>query len=307
MGCQSTAVKFEKRNGKKWFIDEYDPNNVVLFQVEKTHLIRRTSFQEVAIIELRGYGKALIIDGMTQSSVSDEHVYHEALIHPPVLFFPARRKLKILILGAGEGATMRELLKHKNVIEITAVDIDAEAVQIFKEHLPEMHRGSFDDPKVSLVIESAEKYLQRSKAKFDVIYSDISDPSFFNLGSDREENELAFYEMAEKNLARDGIFVSHAYHLNENINDEHLAMREKLKKFFRFVISGRIHVPFFQDYWGLIFAYNRVHDAPFLLTESQFKRSIKNRKLEDKLFYLNAETYRALFAFSPLMKKKLGI
>ncbi|MEM2757695.1 MAG: spermidine synthase, partial [Sulfolobales archaeon] len=105
----------------------------------------KTKYQSVQIVELEEFGKALILDGLIQSSQADEFVYHESLVHPALLTHPNPKK--VLIIGGGEGAALREVLKHPTVTNAVMVDIDGELVELSKRYLEEMHNGSFNDPR----------------------------------------------------------------------------------------------------------------------------------------------------------------
>ena len=92
----------------------------------------------------------LVIDGDTQSSQADERIYHEALVHPALASLDDRSE--ILILGGGEGATLREVLRREDVRRATMVDIDGEVVELAKRYLPEWSAGAFEDPRARVIV-----------------------------------------------------------------------------------------------------------------------------------------------------------
>lgn len=134
----------------------------------------RTPLQELAILELAEVGLSLVLDSKMQSSQGDEHVYHEALVHPGLLAHASPKS--VLIAGGGEGATLREVLRHQSVERATMVEIDEAVVAACRSHLSAFHRGSFDDPRASVVFADARQYLETHEDKFDAIVVDISDP-----------------------------------------------------------------------------------------------------------------------------------
>lgn len=291
------------RNGKKWFIDDYRIGQKHYFEIKNKILDKRTRFGHIEIFDFAKFGKSLIIDGITQSSVSDEFIYHECLIHPAMLFRQERKKLKILVLGAGEGATLREILKYEDIEKITAIDIDSEAIAIFKKYLPEMHQKCFDHPKVSLLYESAEKFLHRSEECFDIIYSDITDFCFFALGAQNKKAPERFQNLVFKNLKPNGVLAMHTAPLAEMDNDDHYKIYALLKRIFPKVLSYRAFIPFFCEHYGFLLASkNGLLPSPFSLEKKLLEERIKKYNLDLK--YLNAEMLQAIFALSPTLKEK---
>ena len=125
-----------------YFWDIAAPSTFFCHQLIRTILAKKTDYQEMRIVETKDYGKALILDGEWQSSVIDEFIYHESLVQPAMIEHTSPRQ--VLILGGGEGTTLREVLRWKSVERLVMVDIDGEVVTQCRQHLPEMHQGAFD-------------------------------------------------------------------------------------------------------------------------------------------------------------------
>nr|CAI78837.1 spermidine synthase [uncultured bacterium] len=157
-----------------WICEYLSPWDVYAHGVAKTLVHRKTKFQEMHIIETGTFGKALILDGFWQSCTGDEFLYHEPLVHPAMLLHGRPRR--VLVLGGAEGAAVREVLRWKSVEQVVMVDIDGEVVEACRQHLPEMHQGACDDPRVEVRIQDALVYLDETRSTFDVIISDLSDP-----------------------------------------------------------------------------------------------------------------------------------
>ncbi|MBD5657798.1 MAG: hypothetical protein IAI50_21870, partial [Candidatus Eremiobacteraeota bacterium] len=105
----------------QWYVEQFSPTELHHHAIEETYHAGRTAFQDVAVIRTATFGKMLVLDGDTQSSQADEKIYHESLVHPALAACAARRE--VLILGGGEGATLREVLRHPDVARCTMVDI----------------------------------------------------------------------------------------------------------------------------------------------------------------------------------------
>lgn len=137
-----------------------------------------TPFQHYLIGRSETWGRMLVLDGVVQSTEADEFIYHEGLVHPACYAAATAGPLRdALILGGGEGACLREVLRWRSLERATMVDIDADVVAACREYLPKHHMGAFDDPRVNVVHADAVAFL-RSLADdcLDVVVSDMTDP-----------------------------------------------------------------------------------------------------------------------------------
>src|SRR5207302_580219 len=116
-----------------WAIEQVDQEDLYCFGITDVLYAGRTPFQRVEIVNTMSYGVALLLDGRMQSAEDDEYVYHEALVHPGMLAHA--RPERVLIIGGGEGATLREVLAYRSVHRATTVDIDPEAVAVCRKYL----------------------------------------------------------------------------------------------------------------------------------------------------------------------------
>jgi spermidine synthase len=108
-------------------------DSALIVRVKELLVTARTKYQEVQIVDTYDFGRALVLDGYIQSTEADEFMYHETLVHPAMVAHPSPRK--VLIVGGGEGATLREVLKHPTVEEAVMVDIDGELIELSKKFL----------------------------------------------------------------------------------------------------------------------------------------------------------------------------
>ena len=142
------------------------------FNDSKCIFEQRSAFQDIAVYESDTFGRILSLDGDVQLSESDECNYHESLAHTPMAYL--RSPTRVLIIGGGDGGTLREVCKH-DCKDIVMVEIDAAVVDVAKRFFPKLAVG-FQDPRVSLVIQDACKYLKDAGSDtFDVIYMDVTD------------------------------------------------------------------------------------------------------------------------------------
>ncbi|MEQ1500771.1 MAG: hypothetical protein ABMB14_01005 [Myxococcota bacterium] len=158
--------------------------------------------QRVEIVGLRGYGRTLFIDGVRQSSAADEFVYHEMLVHPALFAVEPRT---VLIGGGGEGATAREVLRHRAVERAVMVDLDPELVGLCRTHLPAFGAGALDDPRLTLIHDDLRGYLERTDLRFDAIVLDV--PEWDGSPELARLYDPAFYATCAARLAPGGVVI----------------------------------------------------------------------------------------------------
>lgn len=194
-----------------WLREYQTPHDVYAHGISRVLAHRQTPYQEVMVVDTGSYGKGLVLDGKWQSAVADEFLYHEALVHPALILHALEQGLpkRVLILGGAEGASLREVLRWRSVEQVVMVDIDGEVVEACRELLPEIHQGSFGDPRAEVVIGDAWDYVaQHQQSKWDVIISDLSDP--IESGPAFRLFTLEFFRLIQAALAPTGFYALQA-------------------------------------------------------------------------------------------------
>eukprot|EP00580_Thalassiosira_gravida_P002662 CAMPEP_0201620412 /NCGR_PEP_ID=MMETSP0492-20130828/44067_1 /ASSEMBLY_ACC=CAM_ASM_000837 /TAXON_ID=420259 /ORGANISM="Thalassiosira gravida, Strain GMp14c1" /LENGTH=389 /DNA_ID=CAMNT_0048089597 /DNA_START=257 /DNA_END=1426 /DNA_ORIENTATION=- len=258
------------------------------------HSILHTSlseFQEVEVIDTY-YGRTLVTDGKTQSAEHDEFVYHETLVHPPLIWSAIlsgkndddgddkkKAPKTVFIGGGGELATAREVLRHNTVERLVMVDIDPEVIEVCKKYLPEWGGDAVaNHPKMELIVGDAHKYLMETRETFDVIIMDISDPIEAGPGIALYTQE--FYKRASQVLnPQNGVFVTQAgsadfvpppYAFPITAKDGCVADDEENNKesncfspimntlatVFDHAVPYTVPMPSFGEDWGFVMAFN---------------------------------------------------
>lgn len=184
-----------------WFTETENSNLALQYNVNKVLAHKQTKYQELMVVDTDRFGRTLILDGAVQTTVADEYVYHEMIAHVPLFTHPNPEK--VLIIGGGDGGTVRETLKHKSVKEVHLVEIDPDVVAVAKEYLPEISCG-LSDPRVIIQHTDGIKYVADHEDEYDVIIIDSSDPVGPAVGLFREE----FYADVNRALKDDGILVA---------------------------------------------------------------------------------------------------
>ncbi|MGB3401960.1 MAG: polyamine aminopropyltransferase [Microcoleaceae cyanobacterium] len=233
-----------------WLSDYLTAWDVYAHGISEILAYRKTPYQEMYVVNTGSYGKALVLDGKWQSSTGDEFIYHEALVHP-VMIFHSQPKT-VLILGGGEGATTREVLRWRSVEEVVMVDIDGEVVEACRQYLPEMHQNSFDDPRVELVIDDALNYIEATEQRWDIVISDLSEP--IESGPSFKLFTKEYFEKIRSILKPDGFFVMQAGSTSIAQMKLHVRLAHTMTTIFSQTHSYSSHIPSFGEPWGFVIA-----------------------------------------------------
>ncbi len=261
-----------------WIIEWGTPASAHMHGVKRFIYHGRSEFQEIQVVEYEELGKALILDGKTQSAIVDEYVYHEALVHPAMILHGNPRR--ILVLGGGEGATIREALRFKSVERVVMVDIDPVVIEVAKKYLPEWHQGSFDDERVELVIGDGLKYINETGEKFDVIIADLADP--LEAGPAYKLYVKEFYDAVKKRLNPGGVFVTQA--TSPSIMPyTHAVIYNTIKSVFKYAAYYHVYIKSFDSVWGFVLASDE--KDPSSLDADRIREHLKNNVAGENRFY----------------------
>ena len=275
--------------GENWYHELIEDGLALSYRVDEVYHRGKSEFQEIEVVQTHAFGKLLITDGLMQSSEHDEYVYHESLVHPALTAHGNPKR--VFIGGGGEGATLREVLRHPSVEECVMVDIDGDVVNMCREHTPFYSAGAYEDSRTRLVIGDAKGGLESEPdGSFDVIIMDLSDP--LDGGPCYQLYTTDFYRILSKKLAPGGIFVTQsgcasvrdAHHVFSPIN-------HTLKQVFPKVYGYTMCVPSFTSEWGFNLAVN---DENIDLSGAGVDDVLAARGLSMKFY--DAISHRRMFA-----------
>lgn len=257
----------------------------------------KTKFQQVDIVDSYSFGKCLFLDGKLQSSEYDEWVYHESLVHPAMVTHPNPRK--VLIIGGGEGATAREILRYPSVERVVMVDIDRELVELCKSYMPEWSQGAFEDPRFELVISDGRKFIEESSEMFDVVILDLTDPipgtpSVFLYTKE-------FYELVKRRLSNNGVMVTQATSLRFSL-ETFAKIRNAVSTTFPIVKPYTAPTISFLSFWG--FVLGSLGRDPLSFNSEDI--NIRLRSLRGDLQFYNGYTHRCLFQLPRKVRETLN-
>lgn len=182
-----------------WF-SEYQSKNIKFSMRIKNMLYSvKTPYQVLSIFENEEMGTVMMLDDVVQLTTKDEFIYHEMIAHVPL--FTHKSPEKVLVIGGGDGGTVREILKHP-VKEVHLVEIDDQVVEASKKFLPSLSSG-FSDPRTKIFFEDGIEFVKKNTG-YDVIIIDSTDPIGPAVGLFSKE----FYTNVYNCLNKDGIMVA---------------------------------------------------------------------------------------------------
>lgn len=281
-----------------WFIEHTHTHQAHMHGVDRFIYNTETSYQKASIVESKMWGRCLLIDGKIQSSAYDEHIYHEALIHPAMLM--ADNPQKILIAGGGEGAVLREIIKHPSVKNALMVDIDQEIVEFCKKYLPSWNAGAFDDSRCDTIFADAREFIKNTNQKFDIIFMDLPEPL--------EDSPcyllytVEYYNLLLKKLNPRGLIALQADNLNPRLASGHTRIFNTIKQVFKHVASYGCYIPSFNTRWGFIVASDEICLEKF--SSQDIEERLQARALTNLLFY-DGITHQHLFSQTKDIRDKI--
>ncbi len=283
----------------KWFFETTTPVEGHMHAIVRTLVAAQTKFQQVEIMETASYGKVLVLDGRIQSSQADEFIYHEALVHPGLLAVD-RAPESALIIGGGEGATLREILRYPSIKRAVMVDIDQEVVELCRRHLPEMHQGAFDDPRTDLRHEDARAYLENTKDRFDLITSDLVEP--LEEGPACLLYSREFYKIVHDRLTPGGTLTMQAGMTKIGETAFFTAIHRTLREVFPVVAGYQTFISCFGTPWGFLAASKKID--PRRQDVATVDRLIADR-IKGDLAYWDGQTHQHAFALPKHLRRAI--
>lgn len=185
-----------------WLTEKQTDNLTMSCRIRETLFTGQSDFQKVEVLDSYEFGRMLVLDGVFQTSIADEFTYHEMIAHVPLLTHPSPKR--VLVIGGGDGGSVREAVRHAAVETVEMVEIDGMVVEASKNFLPEISSAMRDNhPKLQLFIGDGIAHMKKIDNHFDVIIVDCSDPIGPGIGL----FSRGFYQDVYQALKPDGLFV----------------------------------------------------------------------------------------------------
>lgn len=247
-----------------------------------------SDFQEVDVVETVALGRMLFLDGMVMTSERDEFIYHEMIAHIPMLAHPNPKS--VLVIGGGDGGTIREVLKHPSVERAVLCEIDGEVIEVCKKYLPSI-AGKLDDPKVEIEVRDGAAYIAEHPNTFDVILIDSTDP----IGPGEKLFTQEFYTHVLAALTENGIMACQS-ESPVAVPDECIRINRLLKSVFPYVQPYTACIPSYPGgQWTWSFC------SKGLKPLEQINASVA-AELEKQCRFYNREIHKTVFVLPNYVK-----
>ncbi|MEN9228892.1 MAG: polyamine aminopropyltransferase, partial [Gloeomargarita sp. HHBFW_bins_205] len=259
---------------------------------------RRSPYQQVQVWQTDAFGRLLTLDGLVMCTERDEFIYHEMISHPALCLVNQPRR--VLVVGGGDGGTVREVLRHPNLEQVDLVEIDALVVEVAQTYFPTMASG-FQDPRLHLHIADGVAFVQGvPDGTYDVVIVDSTDPV------DMAEGlfGLDFYRQVARILQPAGVLVFQSESPFDRLFQETIrAAHHSLRQLFPIVTMYLAFIPSYPTgMWSFTLAskqYHPVRDFDPQRAQAQISA------FASQLRYYNPEVHVAAFALPTFVRQQL--
>ncbi|HSA06795.1 MAG TPA: polyamine aminopropyltransferase [Candidatus Gastranaerophilales bacterium] len=271
-----------------WFTEKHKDQQGISVKVKNVLYSGQSDFQKIDVIDTEAFGKVLLLDELFMTTEKDEFFYHEMISHIPLLAH--RCPERVLVIGGGDGGTIREVLNHPSVKEVVLCEIDKAVIDVSIKYFPSI-ACRLDDPRVKINIEDAVEYIKKQKNSFDVVLIDSTDPLGPGVGLFTED----FYTNVKNSLKEGGVMAAQT-ESPIACQKEFQLINALLNKVFSVVKPYFAPVPTYPGaYWSWTFCSMGV--LPEINNENLAI------ELEKTAIYYNREIHKAVFAIPNYVKR----
>ncbi len=271
-----------------WFSELHKGHVGMTFKVKRILHSDQSRFQRIDVLDTHEFGRMLILYGSVMITEKDEFIYHEMLAHVPCFAHGSARNA--LVIGGGDGLTVRELLKHGSVESVTLVDIDSSVIEACKEYFP-ASKKALEDPRVKVIYDDGAEFVKRTDETYDLIVVDGADPvPPADVLFKRE-----FYESCKERLRKGGIFASQTESPFYN-PDVTSYVYSTLKGIWKVAMPYLAWIPSYPSgLWSFAFCSDSTHPL-----EGFDPARVKDSGIETKWY--NGEIHTACFALPTFVR-----
>lgn len=273
-----------------WYLEELSGQWRQGVPVSACLVDQRSDFQHIQVFDTVGFGRMLVLDGKVQCTDLDEFTYHEMLAHLPLLTHP--QPSSVLVVGGGDGGTVRETLRHPSVLAATLVEIDGQVMDVCRRWLPGMAVGLQPNDRLQIVTADAAEVIAGVPPQ-DAILVDSSDPE----GPSEVLFRPEFFASLKTALKPDGILALQAgspFFYRRQIAEA----RATLSTMFRYVRPYLVAIPTYPGgTWCLIAASDQLD--PRQISAAQLHERFVQRGLQTR--YYTPEVHHGSLALPPFL------
>ncbi|ABW17946.1 polyamine aminopropyltransferase [Alkaliphilus oremlandii] len=276
-----------------WYTEQHTEDVRFSIKVDNQLYSGQSEFQRIDVFESKEFGKFFTLDGLMMVTEKDEFIYHDMITHIPMATNP---KIKnVLVIGAGDGGTVRELTRYETIENIDMVEIDKLVVDICKEYLPQT-ASKLEDPRVHIYYEDGLKFVRTKENEYDLIIVDSTDP--FGPGEGLFTKE--FYGNCFKALKEDGILVNqHESPYYASYAKSMKRAHKRIKEFFPICKVYQAHIPTYPSgHWLFGFASKKYDPIEDLNSEAWNALGLQTK-------YYNTDLHMGCFALPNYVKELL--
>lgn len=277
-----------------WYTEEQTENIRFGIKVKEHLYTGQSEFQKVDVMECFELGRTLTLDGLMMVNEKDEFIYHDMIAHVPMASNPEIKK--VLVIGGGDGGTVRELCRYKSIEKIDMVEIDKLVVDVSREYL-QFTACALEDKRVTLYYEDGIEFVKDKKACYDLILVDSTDP----IGPGEGLFTNAFYKDCFEALTDKGILVNQnesPYY--DQFSHEFKRAHSKIKNIFPVSKVYQFHMPTYPSgHWLFGFASKGIDPV-----DNEAIDQWNNLGIQTK--YYNTEIHRGAFALPTYVKDMMN-
>ncbi len=277
-----------------WYSEHHTEHVRFSLKVKEQLYSKRSDFQQIDIIDTLEFGRALTLDGCLMVTEKDEFIYHDMMVHVPMATNLGIKK--VLVIGAGDGGTIRELTRYEGIEHIHMVEIDAMVVEACSKYLPQT-ACKLTDPRVQIYYEDGLKFVRGKEKEYDLILVDSTDP--FGPGEGLFTKE--FYGNCYHALKDDGILVNqHESTYYASYVEAMKRAHKRIKETFPIARVYQAHIPTYPSgHW--LFGYaSKKFDPIINLQDKEWKALGLQTK------YYNTELHIGCFALPNYVREQLS-
>ncbi|WP_297437220.1 polyamine aminopropyltransferase [uncultured Clostridium sp.] len=277
-----------------WYTEEHTPEARFSIKVQEQLYSGQSEFQKIDVFKSNEFGTFFTLDGLMMLTEKDEFIYHDMIVHTAMATNPNIKN--VLVIGAGDGGTVRELTRYAGIENIDMVEIDKLVVDVCKEYIPQT-ASQLDEKRVNLYFEDGLKFVRGVENKYDLIIVDSTDP--FGPGEGLFTKE--FYGNCYKALNEEGILVNqHECPYYEEYAKNMKRAHKRIKESFPICRVYQAHIPTYPSgHWLFGFASKKHDPLNNPIVEEWNKLGLETK-------YYNTEIHSGAFALPNYVKKMLA-